>query len=253
MVNISIKKGRVAIVTGAGQGIGEGVAKKLAEAGAKVVVCDINEEAANAISKEIQDAGFEAIAVVCDVSKKEECEQLVATVMEKWGSVDILVNNAGVNRDSMLYKMSEEQWDTVLRVNLKGPFLMTQAVCQIMRDKGFGRIINMSSSACKGNIGQANYSSTKAGVNALTYTSALELGKYGITVNSICPGVIDTPMARSVPEKIFDRWVAAIPAKRIGKPEDIAVTVIFFASDEASYINGQTIFVDGGMQTGLKM
>jgi NAD(P)-dependent dehydrogenase (short-subunit alcohol dehydrogenase family) len=250
---MGIKKGRVAIVTGAGQGIGKGVAIRLAKDGAKVVVSDINEEAVASVVKEIQDKGYEAAPFVFDVGDKTMCEKLVETTVEKWGSIDILVNNAGIIRDSMLSKMTEEQWDMVLKVNLKGVFLMTQAVYKIMKEQQYGRIINMSSSGYKGNIGQANYSSAKAGVNALTYTAALEFARHGITVNSICPGVIDTPMIRSVPEKILNRFIEGIPAKRVGSPDDIAVAVIFFASEESGYINGQTIFVDGAMQTGVKI
>ena len=149
--------------------------------------------------------------------------------------------------------MTEEQWDAVLRVNLKGVFLCMQAAREPMKKQNYGRIINISSSACKGNMGQANYSSAKAGVNALTYVAALELARHGITTNSICPGLIDTPMARSVPKEIFDKWVEAIPVKRLGHPDDMAHAVMFFAAEEAGFINGQTIYVDGGMQTGLKM
>lgn len=248
-----IQKGRVAIVTGAGQGIGKGIAVRLAEAGANVVVCDINEKAAQEVVDEIKSSGFEAIAVASDVGAKPDCERLAQSALDRWGRLDILVNNAGIIRDALIHKMTEEQWDAVLRVNLKGPFMMIQAAIAPMKEKNFGRIVNISSSACKGNVGQANYSSAKAGINALTYTAALELGKYGITVNSLCPGVIDTPMSRSVPQNIFERWLAVIPAKRIGTPDDMASMVLAFAADEAGYINGQTIFVDGGMQTGLKM
>ncbi|PKM90478.1 MAG: 3-oxoacyl-ACP reductase [Firmicutes bacterium HGW-Firmicutes-12] len=250
---MTIQKGRVAIVTGAGQGIGKGIAIKLAEAGANVVACDINEKNAREVVDEIKASGYESLAVACDVGSKPDCERLVMSALNQWGRVDILVNNAGIIRDALIYKMTEEQWDAVLRVNLKGPFMMTQASIVPMKEQKFGRIINISSSACKGNIGQANYSSAKAAINALTYTSALELGKYGITVNSICPGVIDSEMVRSVPQNILDRWLAVIPAKRIGQPEDMAHMVMAYAAEEAGYLNGQTIYVDGGMQTGLKM
>lgn len=250
---MTIQKGRVAIVTGAGQGIGKGIALGLAEAGANVVACDINEKSVQEVVNEIKASGYEALAVACDVGSKTNCECLVQSALDQWKRLDILVNNAGIIRDALIYKMTEEQWDVVLRVNLKGPFMMIQAAIAPMKEQNFGRIINISSASCKGNIGQSNYSSAKSGINALTYTAALELGKYGITVNSICPGVIDTPMVRSVPQKIFDRWIDAIPTKRIGTPEDIAYMVSAFAADEASYINGQTIFVDGGKETGLKM
>jgi len=250
---MTIKKGRVAIVTGAGQGIGKGISLKLAENGARVVVCDINEETVRNVAAEIVANGHEALAVAGDVGSKSDCLSFVQSALQRWGTVDILVNNAGIIRDAFIENMTEEQWDAVLRVNLKGAFLCTQAAMKPMKLQNYGRIINISSSSCKGNIGQANYASAKAGINALTYVAALELARYGITVNSICPGVIDTPMARSVPQKILDRWIATIPTKRIGHPDDMAYMVLAFAAEEAGYLNGQTIFVDGGMQTGLKM
>ena len=249
---MSINKGRVAIVTGAGQGIGAGVARSLAEAGAYVAVCDINEASANAMVQSLLDDGYEAMAVVGDVGSTEGCQQAVAKVLDKWGHIDILVNNAGINRDAMVYKMTEDQWDLVLRIDLKGPFLMTQAVCLLMKEQGFGRIINVSSPAWKGNFGQSNYAAAKAGILGLTYTNALELGKYGVTVNSLCPGYIDTPMSRSVPEQFFQRAMSLVPCGQIGKPSDIGNLVCFFASEEAGYINGQTINVDAGMHVGLK-
>lgn len=243
----------MAIVTGAGQGIGCGVSLRLAENGARVLVCDINEKTARAVAAEIIAAGHEAVAVAGDVGSKDDCRHFVQSALKQWGTVDILVNNAGIIRDSFIENMTEEQWDDVLRVNLKGAFLCMQEAMRPMKMQNYGRIINISSSSCKGNIGQANYASAKAGINALTYVAALELARYGITVNSICPGVIDTPMARSVPQKILDRWIAAIPTRRIGNPDDMAYMVMVFAAEEAGYLNGQTIYVDGGMQTGLKM
>ncbi len=250
---MSINQGRVAIVTGAGQGIGRGVALRLAAAGAYVVAADVNSNQLTGLIGEITAAGGEALGIEGDVGVKADAERIVGAGIDKWGRIDILFNNAGINRDALLHKMTEQQWDDVLRVNLKGCFLMMQAVYPSMRENGFGRIINVSSSACRGNVGQANYSATKAAINALTYTAALEMARYGITVNSICPGVIDTPMARAVPEKIFERWMNVIPAKRIGTPDDMAEAVLFFAGENSGYINGQTIWVDGGMQTGLKM
>lgn len=250
---MTIRKGRVAIVTGAGQGIGKGVSLKLAENGARVVVCDINEKTAKEVADEIISMGHEAVAVAGDVGSKQDCIRFVRTSLERWGTLDILVNNAGIIRDAFIEEMTEDQWDAVLKVNLKGAFLCIQAAIKPMKLQHYGRIISISSSSCKGNLGQANYASAKAGINALTYVAAMELAKYGITANSICPGVIDTPMARSVPQKIFDRWIATIPAKRIGQPDDMAYMVMAFAAEEAGYLNGQTIYVDGGMQTGLRM
>ncbi len=248
---MSIKKGRVAIVTGAGQGIGRGVAIRLAAAGANVVVCDINEKTAQEVADIINEAGNTAIVACGDVGLKEDADRIVQTAIDKWGTVDILVNNAGINRDAIFYKMTEEQWDEVIRVNLKSQFLMCKACYWSMRNQHFGRIINMSSSACRGNVGQANYAATKAAIIAFTNVLALENSKHGITANAICPGTIDTPMARSVPQDVLDGWIKSQPSGRIGTPDDIAEMVLFFASEEADYINGQHIWVDGAMQTGL--
>jgi len=249
---MSIKAGRVAIVTGAGQGIGEGVAKRLAQAGAYVVVADVNEASANKVVDEITAAGGTAIAVIGDCSYKEGADKIVQTAVDKWGTVDILVNNAGINRDAIMYKMTEQQWDDVIRVNLKSCFLMTQACYWPMRNQKYGRIISMSSSACRGNIGQVNYASTKAAIIAFSNTVAMENAKHGITSNVICPGAIDTPMARSVPQETFDSWAKAQPTGRLGTVDDIAEMVLYFASEEAGYTTGQHIWVDGAMQTGLK-
>ena len=224
---MAIKPGRVAIVTGAGQGLGEGISKRLAAEGAYVVAVDINANTLSKVVDKINEAGSLAIGVTGDVGLKQDADRIAKTAIDKWGKVDILVNNAGITRDAILYKMTEEQWDEVLRVNLKGPFLMIQACYWSMRNKRYGRIINISSSACRGNIGQANYSSAKA-------------------------GLIDTPMARSVPKEIFESWTKAQPTGRLGTPDDIAEMVLFFAGENSGYITGQHIWVDGAMQTGLK-
>ncbi len=250
---MSIKAGRVAIVTGAGQGIGEGVAKKLAQAGAYVVVADIKEETAQKVVDEITAAGGTAIAVAGDCGKKEDADRIVQTAVDKWGTVDILVNNAGITRDAIFHKMTEQQWDDVIRVNLKSVFLMTQACYIHMKNQKYGRIISMSSSACRGNVGQANYASTKAAIVAFSNTIALEGARHGITSNAISPGVIDTPMARAVPPEVFESWNKAQPMGHIGTPDDMAEMVLFFAGEEASFISGQQIWVDGAMQTGLKV
>ncbi|MBR4410470.1 MAG: SDR family oxidoreductase [Firmicutes bacterium] len=249
---MSIKEGRVAIVTGAGQGIGEGVAKRLAQAGAYVVVADIKEETAQKVVDEIVAAGGVAIAVAGDCGMKADADRIVQTAVDKWGTVDILVNNAGINRDAIFYKMTEQQWDDVIRVNLKSCFLMTQACYWPMRNQKYGRIISMSSSACRGNVGQANYASTKAAIIAFSNTIAMENAKHGITSNVICPGAIDTPMARSVPAETLESWKKSQPTGRLGTVDDIAEMVLYFASEEASYTTGQHIWVDGAMQTGLK-
>ncbi len=249
---MAIKEGRIAIVTGAAQGIGSGVAKRLAAEGAYVALIDVKEEAVKQVTDEIIAAGGTAMYQVGDVGLKADVDRMVQAVVEKWGTVDILVNNAGINRDAIFYKMTEQQWDDVIRVNLKSMFLMTQACYWPMRNQKYGRIINFSSSACRGNIGQANYAATKAGIIAFTNVIALENAKHGITCNAICPGTIDTPMARSVPESVLQGWIDAQPSGRIGTVDDIAEMVLFFAGENSGYINGQHIWVDGAMQTGLK-
>jgi len=249
---MAIKEGRVAIVTGAAQGIGYGVAKRLAAAGARVALIDIKEEAVKAAVDEIAAAGGTAMCLVGDVGLKADADRMVQTVVDVWGTVDILVNNAGINRDAIFYKMTEQQWDDVIRVNLKSMFLMTQACYWPMRNQKYGRIICMSSSACRGNVGQANYSATKAGVIAFSNVIALENAKHGITCNTICPGTIESPMLHSVPDNVLEDWKKAQPTGHFGTPDDIAEAVLFFASEDSGFISGQHIWVDGAMQTGLK-
>lgn len=238
---------KVAIVTGAGRGLGKGIAKKLAEKGAKVVVADIIIENAKECAKEINDSGGNAISTMCNISKLEEVNSLYKTTIEKYGKVDIVVNNAGINKDGMLHKMTDEQWDTVISVNLTGTFYMNREAAKIMREQGYGRIINISSMSWLGNIGQANYAASKAGVIGITKTAARELAAKGITCNAICPGFIETDMTKSVPPKVWDIMISKIPAGRAGSSEDVGNIVAFLSSDEASYINGQIIEVSGGM------
>lgn len=238
---------KVAIVTGAGRGLGKGIAKKLAEKGAKVVVADIIIENANECIKEINDSGGNAISTLCNISKLEEVNSLYKTTIEKYGKVDIVVNNAGINKDGMLHKMTDEQWDTVISVNLTGTFYMNREAARIMREQGYGRIINISSMSWLGNIGQANYAASKAGVIGITKTAARELASKGITCNAICPGFIETDMTKSVPPKVWDIMISKIPAGRAGSSEDVGNIVAFLSSGEASYINGQIIEVSGGM------
>ena len=238
---------KVAIVTGAGRGLGKGIALKLAKEGAKVVVTDVMEENARETVKEIQETGGEALAVVCNVSDIADVNKLFVTVLDTYKKLDILVNNAGINRDAMLHKMTIDQWDQVIAVNLTGVFYMTQAAAKIMRDQESGSIINISSASWLGNIGQANYAASKAGVVGLTKTASRELAKKGVTCNAICPGFIETDMTRGVPEKVWDIMISKIPMGRAGKPEDVANMIAFLASDEARYITGEVINVGGGM------
>ena len=238
---------KVAIVTGAGRGLGKGIALKLAQEGAAVVVADIVQANAEAVVAEIVAAGGKAVPAQANVAVKADVEAMFAKAVNEFGGVDILVNNAGINRDVQLFKMSDEEWEQVIAVNLTGTFYSCRLAAQHMREKGFGRIINISSMSWLGNFGQANYAASKAGVVGLTKTAARELAKKGITCNALCPGFIDTDMTRGVPEKVWDIMVSKIPVGRAGTAADVGNMVAFLASDEASYINGEVINVSGGM------
>lgn len=244
---MSIKKGRVAIVTGAGSGIGKGIAIGLAEDGVKVVLADMNLESAEKVVEEIKAAGGTAIAVLTDVRKAEDCENMVQTAVNAFGTVDILVNNAGLIRDALIHKMTEEQWDLVQNVILKGAFLGTQAAVKVMKEKKFGRIINISAVGFVGYRGQANYGSAKAGLISLTRTIAAEYTWCGITANCILPGPIKTPMALGALQGHWEEEISKIhPMGRVGQPSDIAYMVKVLVAEEANYITAQTIAVDGG-------
>lgn len=237
---------KVAIVTGAGRGLGKGIAEKLAAEGAKVVIADVSDDAVKA-AEEIKSNGGEAVSFKGDISNPEDVKALFDFTLETYQTLDIMVNNAGINRDSMLHKMTIDQWDLVIKINLTGTFLCTQHASQIMREKEKGAIINISSASWLGNIGQANYAASKAGVIGLTKTASRELAKKGVTCNALCPGFIDTDMTRSVPEKVWDIMISKIPMGRAGKPSDVANMVAFLSSDEANYITGEVINVGGGM------
>ncbi|MBI2554689.1 MAG: 3-oxoacyl-ACP reductase FabG [Candidatus Rokubacteria bacterium] len=244
-------QGKVALITGAAGGIGEATAKRFAKEGASVAVNDANAAGVKKVADEIQGAGGKAMAVPGDVTQKTQVEEMVRQVTAQWGRVDILINNAGINRDAMAAKMTEAQWDQVMDVNLKGTFLCAQAVLPGMRERGWGRVVNTGSIGSLGNIGQANYSASKAGVIGLTKTLALEYAKYGVTVNCIAPGATMTAMLAGVPDKIKEQIIAKIPMGRIADPDEIASVHGFLASDEAAFITGQVIFVDGGMSVGI--
>lgn len=242
-------EGKVAIVTGAGRGLGKGIAKKLAEEGASVVLADMNP--ADEAVKEITDNGGTAVSYTVNISEQEEVKALVNFAIEKFGTLDIMVNNAGINRDGMLHKMSKENWDLVIAVDLTGTFYGTQEAIKYMRQKGYGRIINISSGSWLGNIGQANYAAAKAGVVGLTKTAARENAKKGITCNAICPGFIETDMTSKLKEvndgAAWESMISRVPMGYAGKPSDVGNMVAFLASDEASYITSEVINVGGGM------
>jgi 3-oxoacyl-[acyl-carrier protein] reductase len=237
-----------AVVTGAARGIGKAIALNLAQAGLNVVVSDVLIDEAEKVAEELKGLGVKAMAVKSDVSNPEDAENLVKATIDEWGSIDYLVNNAGVTRDNLAIRMSEKEWDMVLNINLKGTFLCSQAASKEMMKKRFGRIVNIASvSGILGTAGQANYASSKAGVIALTKSFARELGKRNITANAIAPGFIITEMTDRLPDKVKDEYIANIPLKRGGTPEDIAEAVRFLISPSASYITGTVLNVSGGL------
>jgi 3-oxoacyl-[acyl-carrier protein] reductase len=240
---------KIAIVTGAGGGIGRGIAQRLAASGATVIVNDINGVFAQDTVNIIVADGGRATASVCDVSKENEVRGMIDEAMAKFGQIDILVNNAGGIRDSLIANMSVEDWDYVLDLNLKGSFLCIRAVVPNMIERHYGKIINISSMSYTGNVGQANYSSAKAGVVGLTKSVGLELARYGISVNCVAPGIIATEKTASFDDKIKDRLIQMTPMKRFGKIMEIASAVLYFASDESNFVTRQVLHVSGGMES----
>jgi NAD(P)-dependent dehydrogenase (short-subunit alcohol dehydrogenase family) len=242
---------QVAIVTGAGQGIGAAIAGRLAEDGASVVLVDINEEQVRRTSAELVSRGLNVLGSAVDITHKDQIDELVINVKARFGTIDILVNNAGIIRDGFAANLSEQDWDQVLDVNLKGAFLCCQAVFPVMKEKLAGKIVNITSRAWLGNIGQANYSASKGGLVSLTRTLALEFARYQINVNAVAPGLIDTQMTRGMPEKSLERLLQMQPTGKMGTVDDIAAAVSFLASDDARFITGQILHVDGGKSCGL--
>lgn len=245
--------GRVAFVTGGSRGIGKAIVEQFAEEGAKVAIIDVNEEALTEAAAELKEKGYEVFTKVANVVDVAQVEAAMEEVVSTFGSLDILVNNAGVIRDNLLFKMTELDWDTVMDVHLKGSFNATKAAQKYMVEQKYGRIINISSTSALGNRGQANYATAKAGLQGLTKTLAIELGKYGITANSVAPGFIETEMTKEtaarigIPfEELVKYSVASIPVGRSGKPADIANAVAFFADERSSFVSGQVIYVAGG-------
>ena len=241
-------KDKVAIVTGAGKGIGAAIAKALALHGAKVALVDINIDDLKARKAEIQQAGGTAEMVSCNVASEEDVQKDVDTIIKLWGKVDILVNNAGITKDNLIMRMTAEDWDKVLAVNLKGAFLFTKAVIRPMMKEKYGKIVNISSVAgLMGNIAQANYSASKAGLIGLTKSTAKEMGGKGIRCNAVAPGFIETDMTKNLSEKVVESFMSSIPLGYAGKPEDVAQIVLFLCSPESDYITGEVIRVDGGI------
>ena len=245
-------KDKVAIVTGSGRGIGEGIVSRFAAEGAKLVVNDVNEADAKKVVDEIKAQGGKAVAVIGSVTSREIVQKMVDTAVGEFGTLDIIVNNAGITRDVIMHKMTDEQWDQVIAVNLTGVFYCMQCAGRVMREKGYGKIINISSTSALGNPGQINYSASKAGVIGMTKTAAKELGPKGINVNAIAPGMIWTDMMKNMPVEMIQQIDAMlpfiVPLNRKGLPQDIANLALFLASDESSFITGQVIFCDGGMK-----
>jgi 3-oxoacyl-[acyl-carrier protein] reductase len=246
-------EGRVAFVTGGSRGIGKGIVERFAEEGAKVAFIDVNEEALSEATHELREKGYEVFSKVASVTDEQQIEDAVKEAYETLGSLDILVNNAGVIRDNLLFKMTDSDWQTVMDVHLKGSFLAARAAQKYMVQNQYGRIINISSTSALGNRGQANYATAKAGLQGFTKTLAIELGRYGITANSVAPGFIETDMTKATAERIgipFEDLIKAsvsqIPVGRSGKPEDIANAVAFFADERSSFVSGQVIYVAGG-------
>jgi NAD(P)-dependent dehydrogenase (short-subunit alcohol dehydrogenase family) len=243
-------KDRVAVITGAGQGIGAGIAEVLGAAGAKVVVNDLVEDRVQDSVATLQAAGVDAIGVASDVGTADGAAALIAATIEAHDRVDILVNNAGIARDGWLAKMSEEDWDEVLRVNTKSQFLTCRAAAPHMMEQEHGRIVNISSRAWLGGPGQANYAASKGAVISLTRTLALEMARYQITANCIAPALVDTPLFQGLDDEVKQRLVKTIPLRRVGTPTDIGNAALYLASDEASYVTGQVLYVCGGRSLG---
>ena len=240
--------GQVAVVTGAGRGIGKAIAERLASKGAKVVIADLNQQDAEEVAKELSEKGTEARAVAVDVSSSGSVKAMFEEVVNVFGGIDILINNAGITRDTLVLRMKEEDWDAVINVNLKSVFLCSKEAIRLMAKKRYGRIVNIASVvAFMGNPGQANYSASKAGIVGLTKTLAREYASRGITVNAVAPGFIQTAMTEKLPENVKEEMLKSIPLGRFGTVQDVANAVEFLSSPESGYITGHVIHVNGGM------
>jgi len=251
--NMGRLEGNVAFITGAGRGIGAATALRMAEEGARVALADVDTKGCQQVAAEIERLGGESLMVPCNVTDSAMVQEAIDKTAERFGRLDILVNNAGVLRDNLLFKMSEEEWDTVINVHLKGAFLCSRAAQKYMVQQKYGRIVSLSSTSALGNRGQVNYSAVKAGLQGFTRTLAIELGPFGITVNAVAPGFIDTEMTRATsrrmgfdPDQRIAEAVKMIPVRRVGQPRDVANVICFLCSDEAGFVSGQIIYVAGG-------
>lgn len=241
-------EGKSAIVTGGSLGIGTAIALKLAECGANVAInYRKHKKEAEEVIRQVEAMGRKGLVIQADISNFEDAAKMVETVLNEFDGIDILVNNAGINRDGVIWKMTEEQWDNVLNINLKGYFNYVRAVSPIFREQKSGKIVNITSiNGLRGKFGQSNYTASKAGIIGLTKTVAIELGKYGINVNAVAPGLIETDMVRNAEESVREMAIAEIVLKRIGQPEEVANVVAFLCSDLSRHITGEVIKVDGG-------
>jgi len=241
-------KNKVVILTGAAQGIGEAIARLFVEEEARVILLDRQEDKLKKLSTEL---GGENCFYALDLTDKNAVKTMVNELREQFGRIDVLINNAGITRDALTAKMSETDWESVINVNLTAPFIITQEIFPLMKEQMSGVIINASSVSSLGNIGQANYAASKAGIIALTKTWALEFARYNIRVNAVAPGFTETPMVQTIPENIREKLTEKIPLRRFARPEELAKTYCFLASADSEYITGQTIFVDGGLTCGF--
>jgi NAD(P)-dependent dehydrogenase (short-subunit alcohol dehydrogenase family) len=238
---------QIAIITGAAKGIGKAIAERMVMDNFMTILVDVDKKKGEYLA---QDLGDHAKFIACDISNVKEVKLLFKTILDEYKSIYVVVNNAGIINDNVIWKMPVEDFDKVIEVNLKGTWLMCKAAGTIMRDQKRGRIINITSRAWLGNRGQSNYSASKAGVVGLTRVLALELGKYGVLVNAVAPGLIDTPLTQKLPKDIREELIRAQPTKTMGRPEDIANTVSFLSDENTNFITGQTIYVDGGKSIG---
>ena len=241
-------EGKVVLVTGGARGIGKEIAMIFAKEGANIAICDVNLEEAEKTAKEIQDLGRESLAFKADVTDSNQVQAMVDKILDKLSKIDILINNAGITKDNLLLRMSEEEWDKVIAVNLKGTFICTKLVSKVMLKQRSGKIVNLASIiGIMGNAGQANYAASKAGIIGLTKSVAKELASRNICVNAIAPGFIRTDMTSKLPEEVQKKMLSVIPLARFGEAKDVADLALFLSSESSSYITGQVIQVDGGM------